>query len=256
MFSKSIKDKNNLLVAGRLGSRYLVPNLKENIGFEIFINGIYERDTIEFIASRLPAGATLLDIGANIGAITIPVSKLRNDIKIVCIEAAPWIFSVLNKNISLNGFSNRVSLVNKAVSDQDNLTVNFYSPQDQFGKGSLSAVFTNEGVSVSTITLSSILAANQNVSFIKVDVEGHEYAVFAGGKNHLIAEDAPDVLFEFVDWAESNAGFAPGDAQRLLMSFGYRLYIFDRQIRGEINDPQTVGACMFFASKKKNSFRQ
>lgn len=34
----------------------------------------------------------MLDLGANIGAIAISVSKLRPDIKIVCLEASPWVF--------------------------------------------------------------------------------------------------------------------------------------------------------------------
>jgi len=63
------------------------------------------------------------------------------------------------------------------------------------------------------------------VDFIKIDVEGYEYHVFKGAETTLSRPDAPDILFEFVDWAEEKAaGIAIGDAQRILKSYGYRIF--------------------------------
>ncbi len=67
----------------------------ENIGFDIFINGIYEQQTSEFIAEKMPVNGVFLDLGANIGAITIPVHNNRKDIKIICVEAAPAVYTYL-----------------------------------------------------------------------------------------------------------------------------------------------------------------
>lgn len=75
-------------ISGKYECCYQLPNVMETIGFEIFINGVYEEDTIHFIKSKIPRDNLFLDIGANIGAICIPLNKLRKDIKIICIEAA------------------------------------------------------------------------------------------------------------------------------------------------------------------------
>ncbi len=44
----------------------MLPNIKENIGFELFINGVYEEEIINFIMDRLPKIGILIDIGANL----------------------------------------------------------------------------------------------------------------------------------------------------------------------------------------------
>ena len=71
VFKREIAEKKDFWISGKFGCEYLVPNIKENVGFEIFINGIYEQDTSDFIISRLPSNGVFLDLGANIGAITL-----------------------------------------------------------------------------------------------------------------------------------------------------------------------------------------
>lgn len=95
----------------------------------------------------------------------------------------------------------------------------------------MSAVFTDEAEEIETVTLDTLLnkQAIKSADFIKIDVEGYEYYAFKGGENLLRKSDAPDILFEFVDWAESQArDLKPGDAQILLMDYGYMLYKFEQ----------------------------
>ena len=98
-------------------------------------------------------------------------------------------------------------VINKAVTETDNETVDFFSPVEKFGKGSLESIFTQETEKVETITLNSILVQNVlgKVDFIKIDIEGHEYAAFNGGDKVLTKEDSLDILFEFLDWVEELA---------------------------------------------------
>jgi len=173
-----LKDRLNEadIVISDQGCSFKIPNVKETIGFELFINGVYEPSTVNFISNRLKTGGVFLDIGANIGAITIPVCKSRTDIKAIAIEAAPWIFTYLEENVKKNELTN-VTLVNKAISDKGQMTVEFYSPREKFGKGSMAPVFTRESVPVETVTLDEIsnsLNGNE-IGMIKIDVEGFEY---------------------------------------------------------------------------------
>lgn len=38
-----IRNYHDICIAGKYDCKFLVPNIKENIGFEIFINGVYEQ---------------------------------------------------------------------------------------------------------------------------------------------------------------------------------------------------------------------
>lgn len=247
--------RKNVLIKGRYGCSYLLPNLFETISFNLFVNGIYEPETIAFLRQKLPPGAIFFDLGANIGAITIPLSVLRKDVNVVCVEAAPWLVQYLKENLSNNELP-AIRVINKALYNTDDLELNFYSPKEKFGKGSLSPAFTDVAVKVKTITLDTLVDELNidRVDLIKIDVEGYERDVFMGGEKLLTSENAPDILFEFVDWAERNAGFAPGDAQALLAEWGYTLFV--TSAKGKIYPAPaiiTTGSELLFASKKQTN---
>lgn len=251
LLRRKIDQLENLKVVGKKGYSFFLPNVKENIGFEIWINGVYEEHTVKFISERLNPGGIFLDIGANIGAIGIPVALLRKDVEVVCVEAAPWIFEYLQKNAYENNVS--IKLLNKAVSDQEDKEVSFFSPANKFGKGSLAPVFTQDAVKVMTTTLDDIALQmkGRSIGLIKMDIEGFESQAFRGGSKLLREDDAPDILFEFVDWAEELAGARKGQAQQVLYDFGYSIFRFDRGlILPKLTSPINQGSHMFFATKK------
>jgi FkbM family methyltransferase len=248
LLSNYLKQNRDIRVNGHYDCTYLLPNLTETVAFELFINGIYEEDTVSFIVERIKHHKILLDIGANIGAITIPVCKQRHDLKVICLEAAPMVFAYLKRNIETNGLT-QVTLVNKAITDVDGKLVNFYSPLDKFGKGSMSPVFTSERVEVETTTLMALTKPflTTDIGFIKMDIEGFEYFAFEGGRELLMSSDGPDILFEFANWAEDSAPeIKAGAAQKLLMDFGYQLYVFeDGRVGDRLVEPRKESAMIF-----------
>ena len=253
LYSKTVETGSDISLSGRLGIRYLLPNLKESISFDIFTNGIYEPETNSFLNNRIPKQGIFLDLGANIGSITLPLIKQRPDLKVFCVEAAPWIFKYLETNIQANHDGQNVVLINKALLDRNGETLSFYSPSDQFGKGSLSPVFTNEAIQVISITLEELVKQYQltHVDMIKIDIEGYEYFAFKGAGNLLSKANAPDILFEFVDWAEDRAGIPKGKAQQFLLDNGYKLFRVTENGSLQNQDKIVVsGSEMLFATKK------
>jgi FkbM family methyltransferase len=251
-FKATLANATDTLIKGKYNCTYLLPNLIENISLEIFIDGIYEKGTSDFFVKRLRPGGIFLDLGANIGAISIPLCKQREDCIAVCVEAAPWLFSYLKQNLEQNDLNN-VTIVNKALFNTDDEELNFYSPDKKFGKGSLSPVYTDKAVKVNTIKIDTLLdqLKLERVDMIKIDVEGYEYSVFQGAENLLAGENAPDILFELEDWAEKAAGVPIGSAQQLLMDKGYKLFKMDDG--GELRvlpKPLTTGSTMLFATKR------
>jgi FkbM family methyltransferase len=253
-FSKTIGRAKDIFIKGKYGCTYLLPNLIENVSFDIYVNGIYEQDTLDFLEKRIPPNGVFLDLGANIGAVSTPLSKRRKDIRIVCVEASPWVFKYLEKNLHMNGLS-EIDRINRALYYADNVELDFFSPEDKFGKGSLSPVFTTNAERVTTIRVDTLIRQLDlpRVDMIKVDVEGYEYHVFKGAEALLSGYDSPDILFEFVDWAEDLVkDISIGDAQRLLKSWGYRIYYFNKnkKVLDEANGVIVKGACMLYATKK------
>lgn len=89
-----------------------------------------------------------------------------------------------------------------ALSDENRDGVAFYTaPANHFGMGALAPQFHAEPCAVSTRALDDLLAEKQvhRVSVLKVDVEGHELAVFRGGRNVLETSPGLAVVFEFCD---------------------------------------------------------
>jgi len=241
----------DLLIEGKWKCKYLLPNLKESISFKILINGVYEEDTINIILSRLALKeGAFIDIGANIGAITIPVCTRLENLKTVCVEAVPWINDYLKKNIEINHLQ-KVQIIEKAISAKPNESVKFYSSQDNFGKGSMAPVFTDHGIEVTTTTIDLIASSlSEAISVIKIDIEGFEYHAFLGGVHLFSGDDAPDIIFEYVDWAEERAGITAGSAQQFLIDLGYSLFIFHKGKLLTLNSIVVKGSAMLLATKK------
>lgn len=253
LLKNKISTLRDIIIKGSYGCTYKLPNIKENVGFDIYINGMFEKESIRFIQENLPATGVLVDIGANIGSICLPICVQRPDIKAICIEASPRVYNYLAFNVANNQVNNCIT-VNKAMMDVDGQIVDFYSPVEKFGKGSLTSVFTKEAETIETISLDTLLEQNNifNVDFIKVDIEGFEYYAFKGAKKLLNKPDAPGILFEFSRRAEEHANLKAGSAQQLLFDYGYQLFTLTADNkRNSLLVPQTTRNAMIFATKNR-----
>ncbi|RZJ53063.1 MAG: FkbM family methyltransferase [Flavobacterium sp.] len=237
--------KNRLLIK--------IPNLIEPVGSHLFINGEYEVDEIEFIKNEIRQKKlkTFLDIGANIGLFSLSVAKEFGELKIFSIEASPRVYRYLIDNIELNSILN-ITTLQLGLSNNDNQEINFYSDETKFGTGSFAPVFTTKAEKVKCAKLDTLILntlIKEQIDIIKIDVEGFELQVFQGGKHLLEKENAPIILFEFVDWAEKNAGNLTGSAQEYLISLEYQLYQLNNRKLVRIDAPLTNGSASLIAMK-------
>lgn len=211
------------------GIKYLVPNLIENVAFELYVDGIYEMETIDYICNFLPTNGVFIDVGANIGAICIEVAYRRPDVTVYAFEAAPSVFQYLNDNKNSNGLKN-LEVYNLAIHERGGESLPFYSPKELNGKGSFAPVFTSTPEMVTTVRLDDFIIQNQlRPDFIKIDVEGFEVLILKSMSSFLKENTKCEILFEFVDWAEMEAGFEAGLAQQFFKKLGYQLFRFSDQ---------------------------
>jgi len=244
-------------VLDRFGLRFLLPSLAEPIAFHLLIDGVYEPDVLAFILMSLracSADAVFVDVGASVGALTVPVARaIASAGQVVAIEASPRIIGYLTRNVEVNALSN-VRCVHAAAADRQG-EVGFYeAPVDHFGMGSMGAQFHAHPSLVRSETLDDILAevAVPRVDVLKIDVEGFEARVLAGARQLLLGAQPPLVLFEFIDWAEARLSEGKlGDAQRLLRGWGFKIWRLNDFVRGrsELSDVVTTGAEMLVAKR-------
>lgn len=174
---------------------------------------------------------TLIDIGANIGTIALPLA--RGGCNVVAIELLPSNIQKLMTAVLANGFAN-TRVVQAGVSSRDGLL--HYSGTEAWGCVTAQG---NEAVCLTLDTLWEHVELANPEFFrppltIKIDVEGHEAEVLKGA-TAIISEYRPFILFESIDWP-GEAGAASVEAKQFLVERGYILLL----IRGQILVPRSV----------------
>ena len=148
------------------------------------------------------------DVGANIGTHSIALSNIfKNKIVIRAFEAQSNIYEMFNQSIKINNLNN-IELYHNAVSDKNDEIIRIdlpdYSKHNNFGGLELLKPFQNSdntqmqksGIfeDVKSIKLDIF---NEEVDFIKIDVEGMENLVLKGSKN-LIVNHRPFLFMELL----------------------------------------------------------
>ena len=152
----------------------------------------HEDDIIErFLPKK---GDIVVDIGAHMGRYTIISSKrVGANGKVVAIEALRDSFKMLNRNIKLNQLTNVIPL-NYAVYSKET-KIKLYLPEVESGYSIYNTILSNRArtedkfVEVNANTLDHLLQLKgirqEEVNWIKIDVEGAEFEVLKGASNVL-----------------------------------------------------------------------
>lgn len=161
-----------------------------------------ERDILQLVA-MVPADGVVLDIGANIGIMTVPLARRAHRGTVHAFEPIPENVSVLRRVVASERLSN-VEIHPIALGDEDGHLQMVMPEQEHVRMQGLSHVATDDdepGVryEVAVRRLDDIEAlADLNISAIKVDVENFEAQVFRGGAQ-LLKRCRPVVYTEL--WA-------------------------------------------------------
>jgi len=141
---------------------------------------------------QVAAGDVVVDVGAHIGRYALRAAARAS--KVIAVEPDPSNFSLLERNVRLNGFSN-VDLVPQALSSRGGIQALWLAAKENTGTSSLdpgrSGVSDGSGpsgtVPVETLTLDELVGSVglTRIDWLKVDVEGHEVAVLQGAKAAL-----------------------------------------------------------------------
>ncbi|MFP5519907.1 MAG: FkbM family methyltransferase [Bdellovibrionia bacterium] len=160
-------------------SRSKFPYFK-GIHWPLFLNSwkylfkeIFQRKSYFFDTEK--ERPTIIDCGSNVGFSVIFFKKLYPKAKIICFEANPKVFKLLEDCIEKNSYKD-VSIYNVALAENEGEKVSFFLDQESsLGSSLFKRKNLNEKVEVFTERLSKYIKGP--VDFIKIDIEGAENLV-------------------------------------------------------------------------------
>jgi FkbM family methyltransferase len=135
-----------------------------------------------------------VDVGANVGLMTLYISDYCRSGRIISVEPNGAVFEALQNTIRANAIGNAVP-VNVAVTDRDG-EVRF-SEDSAYGHISPGGNAIVEGVTLATL-LSR--CGMDRIDFLKIDVEGHEPVILRAALE-VIERDKPLIFVEFNSWS-------------------------------------------------------
>jgi FkbM family methyltransferase len=210
----------------------VLADLDDHVGRSAFFVGELDRKITWICKQIVRNGDTVLDIGANIGMVTVLLSDLvgKNG-SVHSFEPNPSLCDGINRTISHNGITN-VTLHPIALGSKQD-TVELIIPNHNRGAASM---VWNKGrtdcdvVNVRVVPLDEICKNNKinSIRFIKIDVEGFENEVFLGAQQ-LLSTIQPDAILFELNW-RTERQFSEEPLIKLLHGYGYDFFVIPKSI--------------------------
>lgn len=202
------------------GVRLLIDPAKDKgVELALFLQGTYEEGTVHFLQQALKPGDTFLDIGANIGWMTLVGARaVGQEGRVIAIEANPHTLPILQHNVELNK-ANCVEIYGVAVYDEPGTARLFENWNVNRGGASLLSQDDTPGIEVQVETLDRLFDPETPLAVVKIDVEGLEPQVLKGG-SHWFAKQQPIFIFEISTLRENEKGAAGSDVMQVIQQFG------------------------------------
>ena len=196
--------------------------LDEKDSLLLSINKIYEKNETNFVKDSVNKGDLVIDIGANIGYYTLMFAKLVGDTgKIYAFEPDPKNFSILEKNIQVNGYNN-IILEKKAVSNKLGKST-LYMNENSAGSSMHKPNNVVNQIYVDLITLDSYFEVNAiTPDFIKIDIEGYELNALKGMESILQSSDKTKIMIEYNPLTKKEFNSDPMDNLTFLSELGFK----------------------------------
>ena len=170
-----------------------------------------------------PDGGTFIDVGANIGLVTVPIIE-RTKARGLAFEPEPRNFRYLQRNIAHRGLAHRVETFNVAVySDEANLRMEL--SRDNHGDHRVLPERSEDGshrtVEVAAAPLDVLLADRplESPVVMKVDTQGCEVRVLSGAENVLARTDY--LIVEYWPAGVRRMGDSVQELEELLARFPF-----------------------------------
>jgi FkbM family methyltransferase len=202
------------------------PDEDMSLVLPLYLHDSYESETEEAVRNLLRPGMTVVDLGAHVGYFTLLAARLvGRGGRVYAFEPSRATFLILRKNVSANGYEDRVITVAQAVAAKPgrgrlqevegssvsaylDMAASFSLRPSQPGRDDIATsaegpAAADRGASgtgdITVTSLDDYFAARDwpSVDLIKMDVEGCEHAVFDGMRQLSRRNPRMSLIFEF-----------------------------------------------------------
>lgn len=163
--------------------------------------GVYEHENVKLLLALCKPGTYFLDVGANIGLMSVPILLTLPDVRVVSFEPSPSTFPYLEQTWANSPFRSRWQILAKAVGNRSGES-DFFVAEPKFGAFD-ATVDTGRGgakhsikVPITTLDAEWVALGRPATSAIKIDIEGSDLDVLAGGQE-CISATKPYILIEW-----------------------------------------------------------
>lgn len=148
---------------------------------KLSVTGEREPELRHVLRKEIKRGMICMDLGANIGYSTLLMAeKVGSTGKVYAIEPDPADIKLLNDNIKINEYTDRVEVFRMAISNRQG-TMPFYLGKTSNLSGLDKTKNTEDNpIMVKVDTLTNFCMHKRIPELIKMDIEGHEVEVLEG----------------------------------------------------------------------------
>lgn len=187
---------NNLMVL-------IDPVIDKGVEESLYYTGTYEMGTLEILKQYLPEGGTFVDVGANIGLMSLIAALcVGKQGKVIAFEPSRETGKIARHNIEINNFEQIVELIPIAVGSKQEEKLLFSNWAVNRGAASMvKGKDKQDGERIAVDTLDHQIR-NQKVDVLKIDVEGYELEALKGAVNILQRKKPPVLIVECTEETE------------------------------------------------------
>lgn len=198
-------------------------DIHEGIGKSIHNLGIYDIAVSETLWRLIKPGDFVLDIGANIGYTTNLCSfKIGSTGKVWAFEPNPKLLQRLRRNIEyLKNRNIQLFPVGLSDSNDEGFLVLPDSYNDNEGVAFIGSGNEENTIKVELKRLDDLIPQDAIINVLKIDVEGHEMAVFKGAEKIFDRKGIESIVFEDHD-------AYPSPVAKFLLERGYKIYRIEK----------------------------
>ncbi|MDR1334364.1 MAG: FkbM family methyltransferase [Holosporaceae bacterium] len=200
----------------------------------LFVRGIYNPNVAVVISKLLPSGGTFIDVGANMGYVSLLASKVvGREGRIFALEPSSRDFARLSDNVAINNLNQVISPRRLAICEKNGTAHLIISSEERNALNTLGSEISCKGVEketteeVETSTLDAFVEGEggkiARIDVIQLDIEGSEVKALLGARN-AIEKYRPALIISANRSALKSCNTDCGELQKTIDEMGYRVY--------------------------------
>lgn len=178
-----------------LSSYWLCTNPgKDGVAEHLNNDGYWESWITQWVSENVSPGSVCIDGGATYGYYTYFLAQ--HGCRVYSIEANTELIPLLEYSNFLNGSIDRVTIINKAISNKSGEQVRL-GFSDTIGGTSINANDDYGSIHVGTIALDELLAVEKKIDFVKLDISASELLAWEGMQTIMQVNPMCTCILEF-----------------------------------------------------------